>query len=235
MSLPVSIIIPTFNEEKYLPKLLDSIKKQTTPPKQVIVADAFSLDDTRKVAKSFGVKVIDGGIPSVGRNNGAKIATQPILLFLDADVVLPTCFLERTIAEMTDRRFGITSCYITPRSNLKIDRLLHQFANHYVKLTYKLHPNIYGFCIFVKKGIHRTIGGFDESITLAEDQDYVKRAKKVGKFGYLKSLKIPVSVRRLSKEGRMKMVLKIIAIDLHLIFIGKIRSNIFNYKFGQHK
>lgn len=235
MNLPVSIIIPTFNEEKYLPKLLNSLKKQTATPKEIIVADAYSLDNTRGVAKSFGAKVVNGGLHSVGRNNGARIASQPILLFLDADVVLPQAFLEQTIAEMIARKFDITSCYITPRSSLKIDRLLHQFANQYVKLTHKIHPNIYGFCIFVKKNIHKAIGGFDETIILAEDQDYVKRARKKGKFGYLKSYKIPVSVRRLIKEGRMKMVLKAIAIELHLIFIGKIKKDIFNYKFGEHK
>ena len=50
MTLPLSIIIPTFNEEKYLPKLLKSLQKQTRKPAQVIVADAFSLDQVRDPA-----------------------------------------------------------------------------------------------------------------------------------------------------------------------------------------
>lgn len=235
MSLPVSVIIPTFNEQKYLPKLLTSLKKQTTPPKEIIVSDAYSLDNTRKVAKSFGAKVVDGGLPSLGRNLGAKKASQPLLVFLDADVVLPPYFLEKTIAEMQLRKFDITSCYITPRSPLKVDKILYQIANQYMKLTCSFYPHINGFCIFVKKEIHQSIGGFDETIILAEDKDYVRRAKKVGKFGYLKSYKIPVSVRRLIKEGRMKMVLKVIAMELHLVFLGKIRKDIFNYKFGEFK
>lgn len=234
MSLPISIIIPTFNEGKYLPKLLLSIKKQTALPKEIIVSDAFSLDNTRQIAKEFKVKIVDGGVPAVGRNNGAKVASSPILLFLDADVILPERFLEQTLAEMLEKKIDITSCFITPRSNRKVDRILHQFANQYMKFTEKIRPNIYGFCIFVNKNVHSAIGGFDESLILAEDQDYVKRAKKVGKFGYLNSYKIPVSVRRLSEEGRMKMVLKVIAIELHLIFIGKIKKNIFKYNFGNH-
>lgn len=232
--LPISIIIPTFNEEKYLPKLLQSIKKQTNQPCEIIVSDAYSSDKTREVAKKNGAKVITGGLPSVARNNGAKVAKCPVLIFLDADVVLPPSFLEKTYAEMEKRNLSIASCFITPRSNKTVDRLLHQFANQYMKLTEKFYPHIPGFCIFIKKETHNAINGFDETLILAEDHDYVRRAKKFGKFAYLKSYKIPVSVRRLSEDGRIKLSLKYIAIELHLIFIGKIRKDIFNYKFGNH-
>ena len=235
MSLPVSIIIPTFNEEKYLPKLLTSLKKQTVTPKEIIVSDAYSLDNTRKVAKSFRAKIVNGGMPSLGRNIGAKIASQPLLLFLDADVVLPPYFLEKTVAEMAERKLDIASCFISPRSSVKIDRFLHRFVNQYMRFTQKIHPHVPGFCIFVKKQLHNAINGFDESVILAEDQDYVKRAKKMGRFSYLKSYKIPVSVRRLTKDGRMKLALTYIAIELHLIFLGKIKKDIFKYEFGQHK
>lgn len=234
IKLPVSIIIPTFNEECFLPTLLSSLKKQSVSPREIIIADAFSVDNTREVAKSFGCKVVDGGLPAKARNNGARKATGEILLFLDADVALPTYFLEKTFKEMTNRKLDIASCFVTPKSRLKIDKFLHQFANQYMKFTQKFHPHIPGFCIFVKKTTHNSISGFDESLVLAEDHDYVKRAKKIGRFGYLKSFKIPVSVRRLSQDGRMKIALKYIAIELHLIFVGKIKSNIFNYKFGHY-
>lgn len=234
MTLPLSIIIPTFNEERSLPTLLSSIKHQSVTPTEIIVADAFSTDKTRIIAKEFGCKIVDGGLPAIARNNGAKHARCQIMLFLDADVMLPTLFLEKTVKEMTLRQLDITSCFITPRSNLKIDKFLHQFANQYMRLTQEFHPHIPGFCIFVKKDIHSSIKGFDETLILAEDHDYVRRAKKIGKFGYLKSFKIPVSVRRLSRDGRVKIALKYIAIELHLIFIGQIRNNIFNYKFGHY-
>lgn len=234
MKLPLSIVIPTFNEERYLPKLLKSIQSQTHQPAEIVIADAFSIDKTREVAKKIGCKIVDGGLPSVARNNGAKVSTQPILLFLDADVVLPKQFLEKTYDEMSQRKLDIASCFILQKSSLKIDKFLHQFANYYMRLTQKFHPHIPGFCIFVKKQVHKKIGGFDQALILAEDHDYVKRAKRHGKFAYLKSYKIPVSVRRLSEEGRMKLALKFIAIELHLIFLGKIKKNIFRYQFGHH-
>lgn len=234
MKLPISIVIPTFNEERSLPILLSSLKRQSVTPAEIIVADAFSTDKTRIIAKEFGCKVVDGGLPAIARNSGAKNTRYQTLLFLDADVKLSPCFLEKTVKEMMDRKLDIASCFVTPRSNLKIDKFMHQFANQYMRLTQEFHPHIPGFCIFVKKDVHAAIRGFDETLILAEDHDYVRRAKKIGKFGYLKSYKIPVSVRRLSHDGRVKIALKYIAIELHLIFIGQIRSNIFNYKFGHY-
>lgn len=218
-----------------MPKLLTSLGRQSIAPKEIIVADAFSIDKTRGIAKAFGCRIVDGGLPAQARNNGAKKATEPILLFLDADVVLPPFFLEQTVAEMSIRNLDITSCFISPRSSLKMDKILHSFANNYMRFTQKFHPHIPGCCIFVKKDLHQKISGFDESIVMAEDHDYVKRAKKFGKFSYLKCYKIPVSVRRLSKEGRVRIALKYIAVELHLIFRGKIRKNIFNYNFDHSK
>lgn len=232
MSLPISIVIPTFNEERDLPKLLASIANQTRKPAEVIVSDAFSEDNTRKVAAQYGAKVIDGGLPAASRNNGAKSAAAPIILFLDADVTLPKSFLEKCFDEMTRRNLDITSCFLSPRSTHKLDHFFHGFGNFYMRITQKFHPRIPGACIFVKKKMHISIGGFDESIILAEDFDYVERGKKIGKFGYLRSYKIPISVRRFLKEGRIKMALKYVAIELHLIFLGKVRRDIFKYKFG---
>lgn len=234
MELPISIIIPTFNEGKYLPNLLKSIKKQTLQPKEVIIADAFSIDNTRSVAKEYGCKVIDGGLPAVGRNQGAKAATQPYLLFLDADVILPAKFLERTMSEMVDRNLDIASCFVTPLSTLKIDYLWHEFANYYFVISKNFLPHVPGFCIFAKKNLHNKIKGFDETLFTAEDHDYAKRAKQYGSFAYLESYKIPTSVRRLNEEGRLTIALKYLLVELHLIFIGKIRKPIFTYKFGDH-
>ena len=70
----LSIIIPTYNEEEYLHKLLDSIKSQSFSDYEIIVADANSKDNTREIAISYGCKVVNGGLPAIGRNNGAKVA-----------------------------------------------------------------------------------------------------------------------------------------------------------------
>ena len=61
--MKISIIIPTYNEEEYLPKLLESIKSQDFTDYEVIVADAQSNDNTREIAKEYGCVVVEGGLP----------------------------------------------------------------------------------------------------------------------------------------------------------------------------
>ncbi len=73
--MELSIVVPAYNEEKYLPKLLSCIKKQTYKDCEIIVADANSRDRTKETAKKYGCKIVkSGGLPAIGRNNGAKAA-----------------------------------------------------------------------------------------------------------------------------------------------------------------
>ncbi len=235
MKVPISIIIPTRNEAKYLPKLLQSISSQSVLPHEIILVDAFSQDNTVKIAQKFGCKVIlHPSWISGARNIGAKEATQPILLFLDSDVILPKLFLEKAFFEFVDRKLTVASCFIIPLSKLKRDIFMHEAVNYYFRLTKNFHPHGPGFCIFITKQLHRKIEGFDEKLVLAEDHDYIKRAKKEGKFGYLRCYKIPVSVRRLSEEGRTKLAIKYITAELHLLLLGKIKKHLFPYEFGNH-
>jgi glycosyltransferase involved in cell wall biosynthesis len=235
MHLPISVIIPTLNEQRSLPGLLKSLEHQTMPPTEIIVADAFSKDTTRKIATEYGCIIIDGGLPGKGRNNGAKRATQPILLFLDADVLLGPKFLEKTYMEMRKRRLGTASCLVTPRSKDKKDKVITTLWNSWFVFLENIDPHACGFCIFAQKDIHTKLHGFDESIVVGEDVDYVKRSTKYGKFAFLDSQKIQISLRRFIEEGRMKMVMKHIGITLHNMFLGQIRKDVFDYKFGHHK
>ena len=62
----ISIIIPTLNEEKYLPLLLSSIKKQNFNDYEIIIADAGSDDKTLEIVKNYNCKIkIDGKKPSI--------------------------------------------------------------------------------------------------------------------------------------------------------------------------
>ena len=78
MKKELSIIIPTYNEEKGIPILIKSIQAQNYKNYEIIVADAKSKDNTVKVAKKLGARVVRGGLPARGRNNGAKVAKGEI-------------------------------------------------------------------------------------------------------------------------------------------------------------
>ena len=91
----LSVIIPTLNEGMYLPGLLDALNAQTSPPAEIIVADASSRDDTVELARARSAQVVRGGMPAVGRNAGARAATGALFQFFDADVLPPRDFIAR--------------------------------------------------------------------------------------------------------------------------------------------
>lgn len=232
----LSIIIPTKNEEKYLPKLLESVRKQTFKDYEVIVADNSSKDKTKEMAIKYGCKVVKGGLPGKARNEGARIAKGNVILFLDADTELKTKdFLEKATDEFEKRKLDVAVPLVYLRGN-ELDKLYYDFWNKLTKLfQYSLTPFGGGWCIFAKREMHNKIKGFDEKITLGEDSDYVQRMVmckllKV-KFRVLKNVRIQVSTRRFKKEGHLKVAVQAICTGLHWALLGKDRENKFGYKF----
>lgn len=238
MKAPISIIIPTLNEEKYLPLLLDSIKTQTLKPHEVIVSDAMSKDRTRKVARTFGCKIAEEkppkSGPGKGRNTGEKLATQEFLLFLDSDVKLPSNFLETALKEIRGKNLDIATCFIVPISTSPIYKIGSLILNYYFMLMSALSPRAGGYCIFIKRTLHEKIHGFDETLILGEDHEYVKRASKFGRFGFIRNVKIKLSVRRLTEEGILTTICKYLLSDLQTTVFGKHKLNFLRIEFGKH-
>ena len=198
----LSIIIPTYNEEEYLPVLLDSIKKQNFEDYEIIVADANSTDKTREIAKEYCCIIVDGGLPAVGRNNGAKIAKGEYLLFLDSDLVLTDDYLRDVLYEFRMERLGIAITQMVPMSDKIEDKLFHDFANYFMIGVEKIKPHGAGcYGIIARKELHDECGGFDENLTFGEDTDYIERLAKKERFKVLRNAKICVSTRRLEEEG----------------------------------
>jgi glycosyltransferase involved in cell wall biosynthesis len=230
--MKVSIIIPTLNEEKILPRILDSLKAQDFDEYEVIVADAHSIDKTREVAESYGCRVVDGGLPGAGRNAGAKAANGDFLFFLDADVILPPGFIRNVYDEMQDRYIDLATCEIKPLSDYRLDQVIHRMMNLAVVLSLWSDPKAFGFCIFVTKRLFDRTGGFDETVYVAEDNNFVKRASAFRALRYLESAHIMASVRRFEKEGRFAYMKKGIKLNLYRAFKGEIRSDeVVKYEF----
>jgi len=161
----ITIIIPTLNEENCLPKLLECIRSQTYKNYEVIVADASSKDKTREIAKKFGCKVVkSGGLPGIGRNNGAKAAKGNILFFIDADVEFGNNFLKNCVEEFNSRKLDIAGLYIHPQGNNIFDKIFLGVFNFWTFSTQLFYPNASGSGIMCKKWIHEKANGFDEKI-----------------------------------------------------------------------
>lgn len=230
--MKASVIIPTLNESALLPGLLDRLDRQTFRDFEVIVADAGSKDGTREICRSRGVILTEGGMPAVGRNAGAAVAKGDRLFFFDADVMPPPDFLEKALEEMTSEGIRLATCWFEPDSDNPLDQLLFELANHFVKLSLKTDPHAGGFAIFVDRDLFERVGGFDETLKLAEDHDFVKRAARYAPLHMLESTQIRMSVRRLVKDGRFSYSAKCIQVELHRLFKGEITEDIVDYQFG---
>ncbi len=232
----LSIIIPTLNEEKNLPRLLETIAKQTFRDFEVIVADsAATTDKTKSIAASGGCRLVKGGKVSEGRNNGAAVAQGKVFLFLDADVALPNqFFLEDTVNEFIARDLDLATCRIRAMDGDNYDKFIHGLYNVYSVALGKILPHIPGFCFFIKRSVYEAVGGFDVDIKLAEDHELARRGSKIGTFGFLFTQCIPVSTRRWERDGRFATAIKYILCELHMLTIGPVKSDIFKYKFGHH-
>jgi glycosyltransferase involved in cell wall biosynthesis len=233
----LSICIPTLNEEKYLPATLKSIQDQTFRDFEIIIADK-STDQTRTVAKTFGVVVVEGSNKNAGdgRNLAAKVAKGDLLLFLDADTVLPNnIFLQDAVNEIRDRGLDFASPDISIESKRKIDKLFFEFYNWYARTSLIVWPHAPGFCTFAKRSAHEQIGGFDSEVVFAEDHEYVQRAKRAGfAIGLLdKTAPVLTSARRFAKDGTLRTVVKYTWTELRMMFIGPYKKKLpFKYHMG---
>jgi len=227
-----SVVIPTLNEEILLPGLLKDLQGQTLRDFEVIVADAGSQDRTREIARQHGARVIEGGLPAVGRNRGARASSGDFLVFLDADTRVAKDFLEKAYAEIEERFLDLATCEFVPITQNALDRLLHDFSNLAVKLSQIADPHAPGFCIIISRRLFNRVGGFNENLKMAEDHELVRRAGQIRPMRVLNSVKVHVSVRRLEKEGRARLVSKYVAVELYRILLGEVKTDIFKYEFG---
>ncbi|HEX9887553.1 MAG TPA: glycosyltransferase [Longimicrobiales bacterium] len=227
----VSVVIPALNEAEYLPHLLESLATQTRPVREVFVVDADSRDGTRAAAEAGGaVCLAGGGRPGFSRDLGAERAVGEWLLFLDADLRLPPTAVEETLAEVAREGLDAMSCAFVPDSRGWLIRLQHRVSSEYFWITSKLRwPHSIGGFLFVRRSLHEAVGGFDHGIQVAEDQDYVRRLARAGRYAFTRRPVVEIAARRFDAEGLWVMSLKWIGIELHRLFLGEIRGGYFRY------
>jgi glycosyltransferase involved in cell wall biosynthesis len=205
-----TIIIPCKNEESYIYNTLKSISEQTDLENiKILIADANSTDQTlseieraKNNFQKLRINIIRGGHVSYGRNEGAKIAETPYLIFMDADAVL----LNRDILSLTYdnlKKYDLITIKQRSTTGKILDNLIWFFFNFIRSL---MNESFSTGCYFViQKEKFINLGGFDESVNQSEDfllsrkipkkkfkvlERYVgqddRRFKKMGYFNFIK-------------------------------------------------
>jgi peptidoglycan/xylan/chitin deacetylase (PgdA/CDA1 family)/GT2 family glycosyltransferase len=209
----VSVVIPAYNEEIYLLSCLQSIKNQDYAGEyEVIVVDNASTDNTAKIARDWGAKVVyeNKRSPACARQKGAEVAKGKIIAFIDADTRAPAHWLSTIVwrflcqpkmvalsgpyAYCDAGKFNRISSYMGNFLSIIIDQLFRKVFNK--------GGAIWGCNFAVRRSAFWAVGGFDTNIKFyGEEYEFSLRLKKAGKGGIMPRLFVLTSARRLKRIG----------------------------------
>ena len=233
----LSIIIPTFQEEKTIASMLKQLRAQLNcVPYETIVSDNQSTDNTRALAVENGAKIIfspPGPRVTIAtvRNLGAAQAQYPYLVFLDSGVFVPKpnqffltalqCF------QNNPKLVGLTGkVKILPEDKKFGD----DFFCWLVDSWYQLNNNLFGVGMaygkfqMVRAEAFKKIGGYNEQLVAGEDFDLFIRLSKIGSTYLQPSLKIFHQGRRMHQLGWLRLLSLWIINGLWVFFSKKALS-----------
>ncbi len=200
--MKLSIIIPTLNEADRIESLIRHIRETAGPAlHEIVIADGGSTDQTRSVAKRAGASVVECARRgrAVQMNRGAKHASGDLLYFLHADSYPPQEFVKqinRAIQSGAD-----AGCF-----QLRFDNP-HPLLRFYSWFTrFDLDFFRYGDqSLFIRNTVYRKLNGFDESLMLMEDHEFVRRIKKAGGQFQIIDDAVVTSSRKYKNNGVIRL------------------------------
>jgi glycosyltransferase involved in cell wall biosynthesis len=208
--MSISVIVPAYNEERYLGETLKSIQrakelllKQDAVPTEIIVVDNESTDSTSDVALSFGASVVKETKRNIAkvRNAGASFAKGNVFVFIDADTIVPAELLWRINQLMTSEAcYGgaVDTDYRAAKPMMKIYLQLWRTLG-------KLAGIAQGATQFCRTEVFVSLSGYDETLYMGEDVDFYWRLKRFAKrqnghVCFIEDLQVVPSTRRFDQS-----------------------------------
>ncbi|MBZ5598890.1 MAG: glycosyltransferase [Acidobacteriia bacterium] len=185
---------------------------------KVYLCDANSTDGTAEIARSYegqlNLEVIPGGIPSVGRNLGARQGRTPYVLFIDADMELADSTLVRRAVELMKRKklHCLTTNISCPEGSMW-DRALYVGNNLMQHLSRLAKPFSTGMFMLFDRAQFDRLGGFHEQVLFAEDYLLSQKVAR-SRFRVLRG-KVLTTNRRFKKMGHFKLIRLFLNTALH--------------------
>jgi len=227
----LSVVIPAYNEEQFLPltlvSLISSLKQcEEIEDYEIIVADNHSTDKTAEIAAKFGAKVVletEHKISKV-RNTGAKNTNGTYIVFLDADTMVKSSTLRQAYQALT-RETGYGGGALVRFDDNFGKFILGKFIPSFWNWCSKTFRLAAGSFIFCKKEDFLQVGGFPESMYAGEEIEFVRKLKKINKkskkeFLIIEEPPVITSSRKLIWYSSWKIFLQLVMI---LIFPFSVR------------
>ena len=205
----ISVIIPAFNEEAYIGRTIESLRAAAAhfeslggPAVELLVVDNASTDDTATVAARLGARVVSEGEHNISkvRNAGARAAAHEILVFIDADTLVPRELFVRIAGAMREGACegGAVDVAFRP------ERLAVRMYLAFCRVVGAIAGMAMGACQFCRRDVFDALGGYDERIYMAEDVDFMWRlraaARRRGSMThFIRDLQVIASSRRFDR------------------------------------
>lgn len=208
----ISVVIPTFQEEKFIGATLASLLR-ADPNMEIIMVDGESTDKTVETAKRYvdNVYVFKEKGVSKARNYGAAHTGGNIILFIDASVIVPPYFIKAINNIFACPNVVGATCNNMPLNPKLSESIFFKILNTCIRFSmnvlpptrFKFYPS--GAFIAVRKEIFKKIGGFNEATTTSEDSDLIYQLSKRGKFVFINDLSVHESMRRPRQVGLFRL------------------------------
>ena len=228
----ISIVVPTFNEEKNIKRCLKALLNQTIPRDQIeiIVVDGNSNDHTREIAAEFADIVLIQTSKGVGgaRNDGFRIAKYDLVATTDADCEPSPSWVESILKRFEKDNVVAVTGILKPFDwgemnwlEILIYRTLFEASNLLLLILAAFgHYHLCGANSAFKKSIFLDLGGY-LPLAYADDVEIFKRIKKKGDIEFSGEMQINYSVRRIKKLGLMNYFYLILKMDTEIMVLGR--------------
>ena len=224
-TLPViTVVIPAFNEEKYIPLLLTSLQKQTYPQFDVIVVDNNSTDKTSALAKQHGAKVVtetrQGYVFTL--NTGMHAARGEIIAVTDADAIPAANWLEQIAKAFADPRVvGVAGSVGYKDSNGLLNFLSYPLYTIFMAINFFIgKPHLTGSSMAIRKSAFEKLDGLNFRYEISADVELGLRLKKYGKVLFRPAITVAASARRFRKDP-LRQFLKYSNAYLSVVWLAK--------------
>ena len=205
----LTIVIPCKNEGNIINLSLDLLNHQENIQNvNVIICDSSDDNITRLLLDNrkndlFNLKIVDGGLPSVARNIGAKLSNTPYILFIDSDIfILDTSNFLNSLENVINNNIDLLTCKF--RTTTGEYNYVYKVFDIIQLLVKPITPFSLGGYMLIKNKKFIELGGFDEKVKVAEDYVLSKQIKP-SKFKISDSI-IYTTPRRFKTKGLLYML-----------------------------
>jgi glycosyltransferase involved in cell wall biosynthesis len=212
--MKISLIIPAYNEEKYIGRCLESVQKYATGLYEIIVINNASTDNTSAIAQSFpGVRVIfeDKKGLTKARQRGFLEAKGDVLAYIDADTYIASSWFDIMQKEFTNHlnTASLSGPYIYYDIPRYQQYMVSLYWNVLGRIAYWItRQMVVGGNFAIRRDVLVKMSGFDTSIEFyGEDTNIARRARLFGKVCFNFKFVINTSGRRLLGQGLLKTAL----------------------------